>query len=134
MIDGKECFVFANAYRIVWNNGSDKKRRTLKKKEIMAGKTLQILKETGFYGGSIAQTTTSTIEDEDKKKAEKKAEEKRLKAAKKAEKEKLRKEKEAKKKSKLQLKQPKIKLKQILKKHLLLNNLEKLMNSTRQVL
>ena len=42
---GKECFVFANAYRIVWDNGSDKKRRILKKKEIMAGKTLQILQE-----------------------------------------------------------------------------------------
>ncbi len=56
----KECFVFANAYRIVWDNGSDKKRRILKKKEIMAGKTLQILQELGFYGDSVAQTTTQT--------------------------------------------------------------------------
>ena len=112
---GQECFVFAKGYTIVWQNGINN-RRKLTKKEINAGKTLQILKETGFYGGSIAQTTISTIEDEDKKKAEKKrlkavkkaeekklrekkiAEEKRLKAAKKAEKEKLRKEKNAEKK------------------------------------
>ena len=94
---GQECFVFAKGYTIVWQNGINN-RRKLTKKEINAGKTLQILKETGFYGGSIAQTTISTIEDEDKKKAEKKAEKKRLKAAKKAEKEKLRKEKKAKKK------------------------------------
>ena len=53
---GKECFLFANGYKIVWDNGSDKKKRRLKKKDIMAGKTLQILQELGFYDGGITQT------------------------------------------------------------------------------
>ena len=69
---GKECFLFAKGYRIVWDNGSDKKRRKLKKKEIMAGKTFQILQELGFYDGGI--TKTKKIE---KKKAEKKKEPKK---------------------------------------------------------
>ena len=30
---GKECFLFANGYKIVWDNGSNKKKRRLKKKE-----------------------------------------------------------------------------------------------------
>ena len=53
---GKECFVFAKKRRIVWDNGSDKSKRSLKKKDIMAGKTLQILQELGFYDGGITQT------------------------------------------------------------------------------
>ena len=52
---GKECFLFSNGYKIVWDNGSDKKKRRLKKKDIMAGKTLQILQELGFYDGGITQ-------------------------------------------------------------------------------
>ena len=54
---GKECFVFADKYKIIWDNGSDKKKRRLKKKDIRAGKTLQILQELGFYDGGITQTT-----------------------------------------------------------------------------
>ena len=62
---GKECFLFANGYRIVWDNGSDKKKRRLKKKDIMAGKTLQILQELGFYDGGVTQ-----IKKKEKKKKE----------------------------------------------------------------
>ena len=46
---GQECFLFASRNKIVWDNGSDKKKRRLKKKDIKAGKTLQILEELGFY-------------------------------------------------------------------------------------
>ena len=53
---GKECFLFAKGYRIVWDNGSDRKKRKLKKKDVMNGKTLQILQELGFYDGGITQT------------------------------------------------------------------------------
>ena len=53
---GKECFVFEQKYKIIWENGSDKKKRKLKRKDIMAGKTLQILQELGFYDGGITQT------------------------------------------------------------------------------
>ena len=56
---GQECFVFAQGYKILWDNGINKKRK-LTKKEINAGKTLQILQELGFYGDSVAQTTTQT--------------------------------------------------------------------------
>ena len=65
---GKECFIFANGYKIVWDNGSNKKKRRLKKKDIMAGKTLQILQELGFYDGGIIQ----------KKKIEKKKKETKI--------------------------------------------------------
>ena len=41
---GKECFVFANAYRIVWDNGSDKKRRKLKKKKLWLEKHYKFYK------------------------------------------------------------------------------------------
>ena len=68
---GQECFVFANGYKIVWQNGINKKRR-LTKKEIKAGKTLQILQELGFYDGGTTQT--KKIE---KKKTEKKKEPKK---------------------------------------------------------
>ena len=55
---GQECFVFANGYSIVWKNENviDKKKRRLKKKDIKAGKTLQILQELGFYDGGTTQT------------------------------------------------------------------------------
>ncbi len=29
---GQECFLFANGYKIVWDNGSDKKKKKIKKK------------------------------------------------------------------------------------------------------
>ena len=48
---GQECYLFANGYKIVWDNGSDKKKRKLKKKEIKAGNTFALLTELGFYNG-----------------------------------------------------------------------------------
>ena len=63
---GKECFVFSHKYKIIWDNGSDKKKRRLKRKDIMAGKTLQILQELGFYDGGITQST-STVTSSEKK-------------------------------------------------------------------
>tara|TARA_B100000575_G_scaffold169004_1_gene135230 strand:+ start:267 stop:1136 length:870 start_codon:yes stop_codon:yes gene_type:complete len=56
---GKECFLFASRYKIVWDNGSDKKRRKLKRKEIKAGKTLQILQELGFYDPAYSQSSSN---------------------------------------------------------------------------
>ena len=47
----QECFLFAVKTKFVWDNGSDKKRRRLKKSEIKAGKTFSILKELDFYKG-----------------------------------------------------------------------------------
>ena len=47
----QECFLFAIKTKIVWDNGSSKKRRRLKKSEIKAGKTFSILKELDFYKG-----------------------------------------------------------------------------------
>ena len=70
---GQECFVFASGYKIVWQNGINKKRR-LTKKEIKAGKTLQILQELGFYGGSITKTTKKEEKKQTKKKQSKKTE------------------------------------------------------------
>ena len=49
----QECFLFAVKTKIVWDNGSSKKRRRLKKSEIKAGKTFSILKELDFYKGEI---------------------------------------------------------------------------------
>ena len=69
---GKECFLFAKGYKIVWDNGSDRKKRRLKKKDVMNGKTLQILQELGFYGDSVAQTTTQTTKSKKVEKKEKK--------------------------------------------------------------
>ena len=48
---GRECFLFAVGYKIRWDNGSDKKKRRLKRKDIRNGKTLDLLKELGFYDG-----------------------------------------------------------------------------------
>ena len=55
----QNCFLFANGYRIVWDNGSDKKKRRLKKKDIKAGKTIAILSELGFYDGGHSASDTS---------------------------------------------------------------------------
>ena len=60
---GKECYLFANGYKIVWENGSDKKRRKLKRKEINAGKTLQILEELGFYNPDYSQSSVTSSSD-----------------------------------------------------------------------
>ena len=77
----QKCFIFANAYRIVWDNGSDKKRRRLKIKEIKQGKTLLILQELGFYDPpkivSDGKSLSSTFE-ENKKEREKKAKNKEI--------------------------------------------------------
>ena len=54
---GQECFLFANSYKIVWDNGSNKKKRRLKSKDIRLGKTLALLTELGFYDKAISSTT-----------------------------------------------------------------------------
>ena len=56
---GQECFLFANAYKIVWDNGSDKKKRKLKFRDIRAGKTLALLSELGFYDGGSTKIKKS---------------------------------------------------------------------------
>ena len=62
----QECFLFANAYRIVWNNGSDKRKRRLKRKDIKAGKTIALLIELSFFDGSTS-SSTNTLKDTKKK-------------------------------------------------------------------
>tara|TARA_B100001057_G_scaffold454851_1_gene500955 strand:- start:1386 stop:2216 length:831 start_codon:yes stop_codon:yes gene_type:complete len=68
---GQECFLFANGYKIVWDNGSNKKKRRLKKKDVKAGKTLQILQELGYYDGA-QKLTNNTNKKTDKKIVKKK--------------------------------------------------------------
>ena len=63
---GKECFLFANGYKIVWDNGSDKKKRRLKKKDIKAGKTLVLLKELDFYDSYTQKNLNKTKETSNK--------------------------------------------------------------------
>ena len=67
---GKECYLFANAYKIVWDNGTDKKKRRLKKKDIKAGKTIARLTELGFYDPETSNKLSETNKKE-KKNAEK---------------------------------------------------------------
>lgn len=55
---GQECYLFANGYKIVWDNGSNKKKRKLKKKDIKAGRTLALLTELGFYENNIQNKKT----------------------------------------------------------------------------
>ena len=70
---GQECFLFANAYKIVWDNGSNKKKRKLKRKDIKAGKTIALLTELGFFEGNISSVevtpknaeNNNTINDKD---------------------------------------------------------------------
>jgi len=57
----QECFLFATKNKIVWDNGSDKKRRRLLKSEIKAGKTFAILKELEFYSGNVKQNLENNI-------------------------------------------------------------------------
>lgn len=70
---GKECYLFANGYKIVWENGSNKKRRKLKRKEIRAGKTKAILQELGFYDPDYSlpsNTSSSSTQEKSKKKSD----------------------------------------------------------------
>ena len=41
----------------MWDNGSNKKKRRLKSKDIRLGKTLALLTELGFYDKAISSTT-----------------------------------------------------------------------------
>ena len=68
---GQECFLFANGYKIVWNNGTNKKKRKLKRKDIKAGKTIALLTELSFYDGSSASSITSTSKVDKKKETKK---------------------------------------------------------------
>ena len=67
---GQECYIFANGYRIVWDNGSNKKKRKLKKKDIKAGKTIALLTELGFYDNN-ASSSTNTPKKVEKKETKK---------------------------------------------------------------
>jgi hypothetical protein len=67
---GQECYLFANGYRIVWDNGSNKKKRRLKKKDIKAGKTIALLTELGFYDNN-ASSSTNTPKEVEKKETKK---------------------------------------------------------------
>ena len=67
---GQECYLFANGYKIVWDNGSDKKKRSLKKKDIKAGKTVALLTELGFYDNN-ASSSTKTPKKVEKKETKK---------------------------------------------------------------
>ena len=66
---GQECYLFANGYRIVWDNGSNKKKRRLKRKDIRAGKTIALLTELGFFDNKTS-SSTSTQKEVEKKEAE----------------------------------------------------------------
>ena len=67
---GQECYLFANGYRIVWDNGSNKKKRRLKKKDIKAGKTIALLTELGFYDNNASSSinTPKKVEKKETKK------------------------------------------------------------------
>ncbi len=67
---GQECYLFANGYKIVWDNGSNKKKRRLKKKDIKAGKTVALLTELGFYDNN-ASSSTKTPKKVEKKETKK---------------------------------------------------------------
>ena len=51
---GKECYIFANGYKIKWDNGTSVKSRILKRKDIKVGKTIAKLTELGFYDGGTS--------------------------------------------------------------------------------
>jgi hypothetical protein len=72
---GQECYLFANGYRIVWKNGSNKKKRRLKRKDIRAGKTIALLTELGFFDNKTSSSTSTSKKVEKKEiKTEKKSE------------------------------------------------------------
>lgn len=66
---GQECYLFASRNKIVWDNGTPYKKRRLKRKDIKAGRTLQILQELGFYDGNTSSSTITpkVIEKKDPK-------------------------------------------------------------------
>lgn len=69
---GQECFLFANSYKIVWNNGTDEKRRNLKRKDIKAGKTIAILSDLDFYDGNTSSSNiTPKVTEKNEPKAKK---------------------------------------------------------------
>ena len=72
---GQECFLFANGYKIVWDNGSNKKKRKLKKKDIRAGRTLALLTELGFYDGGNSGSVKAKTKIEKKESNKSKKEE-----------------------------------------------------------
>ena len=74
---GQKCFLFANAYKIVWDNGTDKKKRRLKRKDIKAGKTIALLTELGFYDGASVSSSSTTPKITKKKKIKKNNKDKR---------------------------------------------------------
>ena len=57
---GQKCFLFANAYKIVWDNGTDKKKRRIKRKNIKAGKTIAILTTLDFFDGNTSSSSTTS--------------------------------------------------------------------------
>tara|TARA_Y100000768_G_scaffold363176_1_gene322605 strand:+ start:1064 stop:1717 length:654 start_codon:yes stop_codon:yes gene_type:complete len=61
----QKCYLFAVGRKIVWDNGSNKKRRKLKKSEISAGKTSQILQELNFYTVSLNNSSSSNTQSSD---------------------------------------------------------------------
>ena len=63
---GQECYLFANGYRIVWDNGSNKKKRRLKRKDIRAGKTIALLTELEFFDNKTSSSTSTSKEVEKK--------------------------------------------------------------------
>ena len=58
---GQECYTFAIGYRIKWDNGTSKKSRRLKRKDIKSGKTIAKLIELGFYDGDVVAKSKAVI-------------------------------------------------------------------------
>ena len=58
---GQECYTFAIGYRIKWDNGTSKKSRRLKRKDIKSGKTIAKLIEPGFYDGDVVAKSKAVI-------------------------------------------------------------------------
>jgi hypothetical protein len=69
---GQECYLFASRNTIVWDNGTPYKKRRLKRKDIKAGRTLQILQELGFYDGGYKSQSNNDDKKDEKKIAKKK--------------------------------------------------------------
>ena len=69
---GQECYLFANGYRIVWDNGTNRKKRRLKRKDIRSGKTITLLTELGFFDNKTSSSNSTQKEVEKKKKQKQK--------------------------------------------------------------
>ena len=63
---GQECYLFANGYRIIWDNGSNRKKRRLKRKDIRAGKTIALLTELEFFDNKTSSSNSTQKEVEKK--------------------------------------------------------------------